>query len=65
MAKPRRQTRADFPYVVPVATRWGDNDMLGHLNNVVYNRLFEAVVVQFMIEEVGVDWLNDPITAGR
>lgn len=49
----------DFPYCISIPTRWGDNDMLGHINNVVYYRFFEAVVVRFMIEEVGIDWLND------
>ncbi len=54
-------TRADFPYVIAVPTRWSDNDMLGHVNNVVYYRYFEAAVVRFMMEEAGVDWLGDPV----
>ena len=37
----------DFPYQTRIETRWGDNDMLGHLNNVAYNRLIETVVVRF------------------
>jgi len=50
----------DFSYRITIPTRWGDNDMLGHLNNVVYHRFIETLVVRFMIEEAGVDWINDP-----
>lgn len=39
-----------------IPTRWGDNDMLGHLNNVVYYRFFEAIVVKFMTEEFKLTW---------
>jgi acyl-CoA thioester hydrolase len=62
MSEPDQLRRSDFSYVVAVPTRWSDNDMLGHLNNVIYNRLFESVVVRFMIEEAGVDWLADPVS---
>jgi len=58
-AKLRNLELQDFPYRITIPTRWGDNDMLGHVNNVVYYRFFEALVVRFMIEEAGVDWLND------
>lgn len=51
--------RSDYPYCVDFATRWGDNDMLGHLNNVVYHRVFEDVVTRFTRFELGVDWLAD------
>ena len=34
-AKVRAQVRSDFPHRLPIATRWGDNDAYGHLNNVV------------------------------
>lgn len=60
--EPAKQTRDDFPYRISVPTRWGDNDMLGHVNNVLYYRFFEAVVVRFVMEEAGVDWLKDEIS---
>ena len=50
----------DFKYHTRVETRWGDNDMLGHLNNVVYNRLIETVVVRFTMGPLGIDWQRDP-----
>ena len=53
--------RDSYPYSVDFATRWGDNDMLGHLNNVVYHRCYEDVVTRFTRFELGVDWLNDDV----
>jgi acyl-CoA thioesterase FadM len=29
--------------------------MLGHVNNVLYYRYFEAIVVRFQMEEAGID----------
>ena len=52
----RLLTRNDFTYHLAIPTRWDDNDMLGHLNNVLYYRFFEAVLVKFVIEEINIDW---------
>ena len=49
----------DFPFTIDVQTRWGDNDMLGHLNNVVYNRIIETAVVNFTLGNLGIDWRID------
>ena len=53
--------QTQFPYRIQIPTRWNDNDMLGHVNNVVYYSYFEAVVVRFLMEQGGLDWLADPI----
>lgn len=50
-----------YPFVVEIPSRFGDNDMLGHFNNVTYNRFIETVVVHFQTDEVGVDWADDPV----
>lgn len=52
--------RADYRYWASIPTRWSDNDMLGHVNNVLYFRFFEAVVVRFLIEEAKLDWRAAP-----
>ena len=62
MPDPSTQSRDDFPYLISVPTRLSDNDMLGHVNNVIYYRYIEAVVVRFQMEEAGVDWLKDKIS---
>jgi len=50
-----------FPYRVTIPARWGDADMLGHINNVAYYRYFEAVVVDFIATPCGIDWLCAPV----
>ena len=62
ISDPAAQNRENFPYRMQIPTRWGDNDMLCHVNNVAYFRYFEAIVVRFQMQEAGVDWLNDPIS---
>ena len=54
MPDPSTQNRDNFPYLISVPTRLSDNDMLGHVNNVIYYRYIEAVVVRFQMEEAGV-----------
>ena len=42
--KPRRARRSDFAHMSLMTTRWMDNDVYGHLNNVVYYSLFDTAV---------------------
>lgn len=42
----------------PIQTRWMDNDIYGHVNNVVYYSYFDSVVNQYLIEEGGLDIQN-------
>lgn len=44
-------TRADFPVIRPIATRWMDNDIYGHVNNVVYYSFFDTAVNGHLIEQ--------------
>ncbi|HOT83751.1 MAG TPA: thioesterase family protein [Candidatus Defluviicoccus seviourii] len=53
--------REAYRYWTAIPTRFSDNDMLGHINNVVYFRFFESVVVQFLIEQASLNWQTDPI----
>ena len=36
--------RSDFPLIHALATRWADNDIYGHVNNVVYYSWFDTAV---------------------
>jgi len=47
--------RSEYRYFAPVTTRWGDNDIYGHVNNVVYYAYFDSVANLFLIEEGGLD----------
>jgi acyl-CoA thioester hydrolase len=42
--------RTDYPVFIEIATRWQDNDVYGHLNNVVYYELLDTVVNRHLIE---------------
>ena len=46
--------RQAYPYWTPITTRWMDNDMYGHVNNVQYYSFFDTVVTRWLIEEAGV-----------
>jgi len=46
---------ADYPYVQRITTRWMDNDVYGHVNNVVYYSYFDTVINTWLIERAGLD----------
>lgn len=39
-----RRARSRYPYLHPLATRWSDNDVYGHVNNVAYYSYFDTAV---------------------
>jgi acyl-CoA thioester hydrolase len=41
--------------VIELPTRWIDNDLYGHVNNVVYYTFFDTVINRYLIEEGGLD----------
>lgn len=46
----RHAARSDWAHFVTMATRWADNDVYGHVNNVAYYAFFDTAVNQFLIE---------------
>ena len=48
-------TRADYPHVGSVSTRWNDNDRYGHVNNAVYYQYFDSVINEVLIHQGGLD----------
>ena len=47
--------RSAYRRFVPLTTRWMDNDVYGHLNNVVYYSLFDSAVNGALIEAGALD----------
>jgi acyl-CoA thioester hydrolase len=47
--------RSDFRHFLPIATRWKDNDVYGHVNNVEYYSYFDTVINTYLIAEGGLD----------
>lgn len=50
-----RPTIDAYPYVTPITTRWMDNDIYGHINNVAYYSFFDTAANRFLIERGGLD----------
>jgi acyl-CoA thioester hydrolase len=47
--------RAGYPHTLAIATRWMDNDVYGHVNNVQYYSYFDTVINEYLISEGGLD----------
>jgi acyl-CoA thioester hydrolase len=47
--------RGDYPHRRAIPTRWNDNDVYGHVNNVEYYAFFDTVINAWLIEEGGLD----------
>ena len=53
--------RAAFPVILPMTTRWRDNDMYGHMNNVVYYEYFDTAVNQWLATSGTLDVPDGPL----
>ena len=51
MSKPTPDVRDAYLHFQIIPTRWMDNDVYGHVNNVVYYSYFDTVVNQYLIEQ--------------
>lgn len=47
--------RGDYRHFQPITTRWHDNDIYGHVNNVTYYSYFDSAVNSWLIAEGGLD----------
>lgn len=56
-------TIEQYRFVHTLTTRWMDNDVYGHVNNVNYYSFFDTAVGAFLIREGGLDYLNSPCVA--
>ena len=48
--RPKPETRASFAHFQMITTRWMDNDVFHHINNVTYYSFFDTAVCQYLIE---------------
>jgi acyl-CoA thioester hydrolase len=54
-------TRADYPVLYEIPTRWLDNDIYGHVNNVNYYSYFDTAIAHFLMAEGGLDPWRDAV----
>ena len=55
MSNTSEVSKGDFSTFYPVQTRWADNDVYGHVNNVTYYAYFDSVINRYLIEEGALD----------
>jgi acyl-CoA thioester hydrolase len=55
MAEKTKETRERFRHFLSLPTRWGDNDIYGHVNNAIYYAFFDTAINRYLIEEGGLD----------
>ncbi len=53
--------RADYPHFSSIATRWNDNDVYGHVNNVQYYSYFDTVINAYLIQSGALDVISGPL----
>lgn len=51
MSKPTPDPRTAYRHFRAITSRWMDNDVYGHVNNVVYYSYFDTVVNQYLLEQ--------------
>ena len=51
MTRPTAESRNAYRHFRAIPTRWADNDVYGHVNNVVYYSYFDTVVNQYLVEQ--------------
>lgn len=54
-ARPQPQERGAYQAFKTITTRWSDNDVYGHVNNVVYYSWFDTAVNSYLIEQGALD----------
>lgn len=57
----QRLSRGDFRVFRAISTRWHDNDVYGHVNNVVYYGWFDTAVNAWLIETGLLDPATSPV----
>lgn len=53
--------RGEFAAFRPIQTRWGDNDVYGHVNNVVFYAWFDTAVNGWLVEAGLLDFLGGDV----
>ena len=61
MDRPAPERRDAYRHFRALPTRWMDNDVYGHVNNVVYYSYFDTVVNGFLVERGLLDIDTSPV----
>ncbi|PTQ91226.1 acyl-CoA thioesterase [Agitococcus lubricus] len=61
MSRPQPSRLSDYGYSTVISTRWSDNDIYGHVNNVTYYSYFDTVANRYLIEQGQLDIHRDEV----
>lgn len=61
MSKQQPDTRDRYAHFLTITTRWMDNDVYHHLNNVVYYSFFDTAVNEYMVRAGVLDTRASPV----
>jgi acyl-CoA thioester hydrolase len=61
MDRPAPDPRSAYHHFRAITTRWMDNDVYAHVNNVVYYAWFDTVVNQYLVETGALDIEHSPV----
>ena len=61
MSRQAPSQRSSYRFITPITTRWNDNDIYGHVNNVTYYAYFDTIANSYLIEHGQLDIHHDDI----
>lgn len=53
---PKQERREHYKHRRRIPTRWRDNDVYHHINNVIYYEFFDTVINGYLMERGGLDY---------
>jgi len=59
--RPAIGRRSEYRHFMPLQTRWMDNDLYGHVNNVIYYAYFDTLLNRYLIDHGGLDIHRGPV----
>lgn len=59
--KPQIKLRDQYAFIFPIQTRWADNDIYGHVNNITYYSYFDTAANALLIQKADFDIHQSPI----
>ena len=59
--RPVPPLREQYRHFLAIPTRWMDNDVYGHVNNVVYYSFFDTVVNHYLVAQGVLDFEKSPV----
>ena len=61
MGEEKLINRSDYKGFYSISTRWIDNDIYGHINNITYYSYFDTAINQYLIENANLNIQDSPI----